>query len=315
VRFNELRPGITVSDLCIGGGPLGGWPEVYGYEVDEAQSIAAVEAVFASPINFMDTSSEYGNGESEKRIGKVIKSGGMPKGFVLSTKADSAGGDYSGRRVRASFEQSLERLGVDHIDLYYLHNPEKLPFEEVMGPSGAVEELVRLKDEGLVSAIGIAGGDVDENVRYVDTGYLDVLMCDSQFNLLDRKADSLISRAVAKGVTFVNAAPYASGMLAAYKERKPTYQYAAPDAEAVRARDQLRELCDSYGVDLRAVALQFSTRDPRVTSTAVGISRPERVQALLDNASAEIPDELWDRLPEPLNRENAQIVEWRLGRG
>jgi D-threo-aldose 1-dehydrogenase len=77
----------------------------------------------------------------------------------------------------------------------------------------------------------------------------------------------------------------------------------------------LRELCDSYGVDLRAVALQFSTRDPRVTSTAVGISRPERVQALLDNASAEIPDELWDRLPEPLNRENAQIVEWRLGRG
>jgi len=69
------------------------------------------------------------------------------------------------------------------------------------------------------------------------------------------------------------------------------------------ATEQLRKVCESYGVAIRAVALQFSTRDPRITSTAVGMSRPERVQALIDDAAVEIPDELWGQLPAPLNRE------------
>jgi len=303
VRRNEIAPGLVVTNLCVGGGPFSGWPEVYGYDVDEAQGVATVEAAFASPINFIDTSHEYGNGGGEKRIGAVIKAGGMPEGYVLATKADSDGNDYSGQRVRASFEMSLDRLGLDRVDLYYLHMPEKNPFEEMTAPGGAVDEIVSLKQEGLVSAIGVAGGDVAELGRYVDTGKFDVVLNHAQYSLLNTRADGLIDKTVAQGMAFVNAAPFSSGILSGSTDRNLKFQYQDPDEEVLAATEQLRKVCESYGVAIRAVALQFSTRDPRITSTAVGMSRPERVQALIDDAAVEIPDELWGQLPAPLNRE------------
>ncbi|HRI94031.1 MAG TPA: aldo/keto reductase [Nocardioides sp.] len=314
MQLSEIAPGIVVSNLCIGGGPLSGWPEVYGYDVNEAQGVATVEAVFASPINFLDTSHEYGGGRGEQRVGAAIKSGKMPDGFVVATKADSDGADYSGRRVRESFELSLERLGLDHIDLYHLHDPEKLPFEEMVASGGAVKEIIRLKEEGLVSAIGVAGGHVGELGRYVDTGSFDVVLNYAQYTLLNRHAEQLIDKCVERGVAFINAAPYASGILSAGNNREAKFQYGPPDHEVVAATEQLRDVCASYGVDIRAVALQFSTRDPRIASTAVGISRPERVRALLDDAGAMIPEELWDSLPTPLNREITLPPEWEENR-
>ncbi|GCD91110.1 aldo/keto reductase [Nocardioides sp. LS1] len=305
MRTTEISQGLKVSNLCIGAGPLGGMPTAFGYDVSEERGIATVQAVFDSPINFMDTSSEYG--DSEVRIGKVIREGRMPKGFVIATKADAEGdgtarrGDFSAKQVRASFELSLERLGLTHIDVYFLHDPEKFPFEHVMARGGAMEELLRLKDEGLVGLVGVAGGDVVEMARYVDTGNLDILLNYGRYTLLDRSADSLIDKASDAGMAFLNAGPYASGLLAAPRGGSAWYQYAPPNADALQAVDQLHELCESFDVSLRSVALQFSMRDPRITSTVVGLSRPERVRALLDDAAAEIPAELWDQLPAPLN--------------
>lgn len=310
MRSNEIAPGMVVSELCIGGGPFSGWPEVYGYDIDEPQGIATVETVFASPINFLDTSHEYGGGRGESRVGAAIKAGKMPAGFIVATKADSDGADYSGKRVRQTFELSLERLGLDHIDLYYLHDPEKRPFEEMTAAGGAVDEIVKLKDEGLVSAIGVAGGHVGELGRYVDTGIFDVVLNYAQYTLLNRNAEQLMNKSVDQGVAFVNAAPYASGILSAGDNRQAKFQYQDPDAEVLRVTEQLRDVCAAFGVDIRAVALQFSTRDPRITSTAVGISRPERVQDLIDDVSVVIPDELWEHLPTPLNREISLPEEW-----
>ena len=178
-------------------------------------ALATVEAVFETAIDFMDTSNEYGKGESERRIGSVISAmGGLPDGFVMATKADSEGRDFSAERVRRSFEESRERLGLERFDIFHLHDPERFSFEEITAPGGALEDMQQLKAEGLVTAIGVAGGDLEAMDRYVDLGVFDVLLNHNRFTLLDQSASPLMTKAVEMGMTYLNAAPYASGLLA-----------------------------------------------------------------------------------------------------
>jgi len=104
--------------------------------------VATVRRAFAGPINFLDTSNGYSGGESERRIGAALaEAGGLPDGFVLATKVDRDGatGDFSGDQVRRSARESLERLGLDRIQLLYLHDPEHITYEEAMAPGGPVD--------------------------------------------------------------------------------------------------------------------------------------------------------------------------------
>ena len=125
--------GLAVSPICFGTSPLASMARLYGYDVDEEQAVATVLAAFDSPINFVDTSNGYGeDGTAERRIGAAIRrAGGLPPHVVLATKVDPdpRTGDFSGDRVRASLEESLERLGVDRIPLLHLHDPERISFE------------------------------------------------------------------------------------------------------------------------------------------------------------------------------------------
>jgi len=300
----ELTPGgPLVTELCIGTSPLGGMPQTYGYDVDEERAIATVLRTFESPIGFLDTSNNYGRGESERRIGEAIRrSGGLPEGFVIATKADPVPGskDFTGERVLASFAESMERLGLERVPVFYLHDPEFFDFADIARPSGAVEAMTELKKRGLVDRIGVAGGDLDAMRRYVDTGAFDLLLNHNRFTLLDRSASPLIDHAIAAGLAYVNAAPYASGMLAKPASAEPRYQYRIPSDDIVARTERLREVSAHHGVPLPAVALQFSTRDPRVSSTVVGVSSPDRVDALLANAEVEIPNALWEELGELL---------------
>src|SRR3954464_3403942 len=105
------QTGLVVTSLCIGAGPLGdrNMAAIHGYSVPEERALATVRAVFDGPINFMDTAAFYGEGESERRIGLVVRErGGLPAGFVLATKADRdlASSDFSGDQVRRSVERS-----------------------------------------------------------------------------------------------------------------------------------------------------------------------------------------------------------------
>lgn len=112
------RTGLLVTPLCVGTSPLS-MPELYGYRVEPTRAVATVLADLDSRINFLDTSNGYGDGASERRIGEAIRSrGGLPDGFVLTTKVDPDPhtGDFSGRRARISVEESLERLGLDHLE-------------------------------------------------------------------------------------------------------------------------------------------------------------------------------------------------------
>ena len=160
--------GLAVTSVCIGCAPLGDMPETFQYSVAEAQALETVRAALASPFNFLDTAASYGDGESERRIGLVLKeNGGVPPGVVLDTKADRDlhTGDFSGEQMRRSVERSLRLLGLEQLALVYLHDPEHITFEAAMAPGGPVEVLLDFKRQGVIEHVGVAGGPIDLMIR------------------------------------------------------------------------------------------------------------------------------------------------------
>ncbi|WZH38772.1 MAG: aldo/keto reductase [Microbacterium enclense] len=293
------RTGLTVSKVCVGTSALGSFPAQYGYEVDADTAVATIRRVFEGPFTFIDTSNEYGGGESEKRIGQAIReNGGVPEGYVIATKVDPIPGttDFSGDRVRRSVEESLERLGLDTLPLVYLHDPEKISFAEGVASGGPLEALIDLRDQGVIGHLGVAGGPIDLELQYLATEAFDAVISHNRFTLVDQSAEALLDDAQARGVAFVNAAPFGGGMLVKGPDVVPTYCYAPVADEVLERVRRMEALCADHGVPLAAAALQFSLRDPRVTSTIVGMSDPKRVAQTVDLASIDIPDSLWDEL-------------------
>ena len=291
--------GLSVSPLCVGCAPLGDMPETFGYGVEEERAMRTLEAVLESPINFLDTAASYGDGESERRIGEVLKGrGGLQEGVVLATKADRdlRTGEFSGEQMRRSVERSLKLLGLDRLQLVYLHDPEHESFERLMAPGGAVEVLRDLKDEGVIEHLGVAGGPIDMEIRYVETGLFEAVITHNRYTLLDRSAEPLLDVAAERGVALPNAAPYGSGILAKGPDVYARYEYQEAPQEMVERARAMQKVCQEFDVPLAAAALQFSMRDTRVASTIVGMTRPERVEQTLGLAAISVPDELWERL-------------------
>ena len=293
------RTGLAVTSVCIGGGPLGGMPDNFGYDVPFERGVATARRALEGPFTFLDTSNGYSDGESERRFGAALREvGGLPDGVVLATKVDPdpRTGDFSGARVRRSVEESLERLGLDRLQLLYLHDPERISFQEGTSRGGALEALVALRDEGVVEHVGLAGGPVGLMSQYLATGAFEALITHNRWTLVDRSADALIDEAVARGVGVVNGAPFGGGILAKGSAAMPKYAYSgASDVVLDRVR-AIERACAEHEVPLAAAALQFSTRDPRICSTIVGVSRPERIDETLRLAQWEVPQALWDVL-------------------
>jgi D-threo-aldose 1-dehydrogenase len=222
----------------------------------------------------------------------------LPKGFVLATKVDPLPGsdDFSGDRVRASVGESLERLGLDKLQLVYLHDPERITFDEATGPGGAVEAMVELRDEGVIEHLGVAGGPIDLMRQYLATDVFEAVISHNRYTLVDSSADPLIEDAAERGVAFVNAAPYGGGMLVRGPDAVPTYCYRPADAATLDRVRAMERACQARDVPLAAAALQFSLRDRRVASTIVGMSDPSRVEQTLRLAEWPIADDLWQQL-------------------
>ena len=291
--------GLSVSPLCIGCAPLGDMPETFEYGVGEDRALQTLEAVFESPINFLDTAASYGDGESERRIGEVLKRrGGLPDDVVLATKADRdlRTGEFSGDQMRRSVERSLRLLGLDRLQLVYLHDPEHESFERMTAPGGPVEVLRDLREEGVIEHLGVAGGPIELMIRYVKTGHFEAAITHNRYTLLDRSAEPLLDVAAERGIALLNAAPYGSGILAKGPETYSRYAYQEAPEEMVEKVRKMQEDCQEFGVPLAAAALQFSMRDPRVVSTIIGISRPERVEQTMELSARRIPEGLWERL-------------------
>jgi D-threo-aldose 1-dehydrogenase len=159
-----------------------------------------------------------------------------------------------------------------------------------------VEALVELKEEGIIEHLGIAGGPVALMIRFVETGLFEAVITHNRYTLVNRSAESLLDVAAQRGVAVLNAAPYGSGILAKGPDAYARYEYREAPPEMVERVRAMEMACREFGVPLAAAALQFSLRDPRVVSTIVGISRPERVEQTIELATHLIPDELWKQL-------------------
>ena len=291
--------GLAVPPLAVGCAPLGNMPEAFAYGVPEEQALATLRAAFASPIPYIDTAAWYGDGESERRIGLVLRElGGLPPDAVLQTKAgrDPKTDDFSGETVKRRFERSLALLGLDRIEIVYLHDPEHTLFARATAPSGPVEVLQHYKEQGVIGHLGVAAGPTALEIRYVETGIFDAVITHNRYTLINRSADPLLDLAAARGLAVLNAAPYGSGVLAKGPDAYPRYAYQDADPETIARVRRLAEICRSHGVPLAAAALQFSTRDPRISATIVGMSRPERIQETVDLYLWPIPDALWPEL-------------------
>lgn len=303
MKYNDLgRTGLVVSEVGLGTSPLGGgMSEAYGHRVAPADAALTARELLSGPITFIDTSNEYSDGVSERLIGEAIaERGGLPDGFLVATKVDPLGGwraqEWPASRIVDSFRESTERLGLETLPLLYLHDPDRLPFDVMTAPGGAVDALVGLKDEGLVGHLGVALGDVSQALRYLDLGVFEVVLNHNNYTLLDQSAEPLIARATELGVGFVNAAPFASGVLAKGVTGGARYRYGPVSASTAARVTRVQEVCARFDVPLAAAALGFSLRDPRIASTIVGVSAPGRVQQLVAYAEVPIPDELWTEL-------------------
>ncbi|HEY1780846.1 MAG TPA: aldo/keto reductase [Roseiarcus sp.] len=294
------RTDVMVTSICFGASGLGDMPDTYGYGVDEARARATLHAIFDGPANFIDTARNYGLGRSEERIGAVIRErGGLPEGFVVSTKLDRdfETNAFDASRARRSLEQSLRALGLDRVDLLSLHDPEHArSFGEATAKDGALGELFRMKEEGLARAVGLAAGVVSQMTPLLRDWEFDALITHNRFTLANRNAEAMLDLAASRGISVLNAAPYASGVLAKGSSAYPRYAYQEASEEMLDPIRRIEAICTLHGVPPGAAALQFSLRDPRIASTICGVTRPERVKQTVDWARFPVPDDAWTEL-------------------
>lgn len=291
--------GLLVSPVTVGTSGLGTPASADGSPGPGSTAFAA--AALRGPDLLVDTSNNYSDGRSETAIGDAIRQSGLPEGRGVVTKADQdpSTAVFDRDRVLRSFEESLERLGVERIPVFHLHDPYSVAFEEASAPGGAIEGMLALKEQGLVDAIGIAAGPLSVMLPYVRTGAFDVLLSHNRFTLVDRSATGLLEEARSRGMGVFNAAPFGGGLLAGRRGRdgKPaTYAYQASSPELLAWVDRADELAARHGIPLAAAALAFSTRSELVDSTVVGMNRPERLEQVETLRTTHIPDDFWSDL-------------------
>jgi D-threo-aldose 1-dehydrogenase len=198
--------------------------------------------------------------------------------------------DWSADGVRRSLRESLERLGVDRVDIVYLHDPDD--HEEGVYAT-AYPALAALREEGVVGAIGAGMNQTAMLTRFVERLDLDVVLCAGRYTLLDRSAEEdLLPACARRGTAVVVGGVYNSGLLAG----GTTYDYRPASPETLARVVRLTEVCEGHGVPLRAAALRFPLRHPAVVSVLAGCRSAAEVDDNADLFDLDIPDTLWDEL-------------------
>ncbi|WP_432546155.1 aldo/keto reductase [Kineococcus sp. SYSU DK004] len=287
--------GADVTALTLGTSALGRTERV------DDDTAAQVLATALDAGLTVDTSNEYGGGNSEVRVGRAWAA--RPgTASTLATKVDPLpGGPFDAERVRTSIAESRERLGTDHLPLVSLHDPERISFEDAVAPDGPWRALLELREQGVVGAVGVAGGPVGLLRRFVATGEAQYVVTHNRWTLLDRSADALLDDCAERGLGVFNAAPFGGGLLAKGPGAPgATYAYREAPPALLDAATAMAAACERHGTDLATAALVFSLREPRVTSTIAGVTRVEQWERALAQAGADLPDELFAELEEHL---------------
>lgn len=302
-KTTEIRnTGVHIPDICFGTSALGNMPDAYGYEVEEQRAIETIKTILTCNSPFIDVSRNYGMGRSEERIGKAIKElGALPDNAIISTKLDRNMDtmQFDAGDARRSIEESLDAMGVDSVDILHLHDPEHASsLEPVVKPGGTIDELFKMRDEGLCNVVGLAAGRVDVMMPILKEYDFDILITHNRFTLININAEPMIDLAQQRNITVMNAAPYCGGALAKGADNFKRYVYQQADDRALTPLKAVEKICAKHGVDTGAAALQFSLLDSRIAATICGVSKPARVADTLNWAAQELPDALWQDLQQ-----------------
>ncbi|MDR6977980.1 D-threo-aldose 1-dehydrogenase [Streptomyces sp. 3330] len=305
------RSGVPVSPLAFGAAGIGN----LFTEVGEEQAHEAVTAAWQQGIRYFDTAPHYGLGLSERRLGAALREHPRSR-YTVSTKvgrrleaADRGGDDladgfavpathrrvwdFSADGVRRTLDASLQRLGLDRVDVVYLHDPDDHAEQAFREGYPALEKL---RAEGVVGAIGAGMNQAEMLTRFVRDTDVDVVLCAGRYTLLDQRARAeLLPAATERGVSVVVGGAFNSGLLA---DPRPdaTFDYAqAPAALLDRAR-RMKETADRHGITLRAAALAFCAAHPAVASVLVGTRSAAEVRDCAEQFATAVPAAFWQEL-------------------
>ncbi|UYN84477.1 MAG: aldo/keto reductase [Microcella sp.] len=289
-------------------------------ELDDDDAWAILDAAWNAGIRCFDTAPHYGLGLAERRLGAFLQSKPRDE-FVVSTKVgrllrenpDHLGGldtdndffvpdvlrrewSFTADGIRASLDESLDRLGLDRVDLLYLHDPERHDLD--LAIDEALPALQRLRSEGRVDAVGVGSMTSAALARCVREAQLDLIMIAGRYTLLEQPAaEHVLPACRERGTGVVAASVFNTGLLAtAQPIRSARYEYGeVPDALWHRLQ-RILSVCRNHDVPLPAAAVQFPLRDPVVRSVVVAGSRPEQVRENAELAALPIAEPFWSDL-------------------
>lgn len=317
---------IPLSPLGLGCAQLG---NLY-HAISDETAAATVRRAWDEGVRYFDTAPHYGLGLSETRLGAALRA--FPREeYVLSTKVGrvlepNPGGagalddqgfavpaaykrrwDFSRDGVLRSFEDSLTRLGLDRVDIVYVHDPDD-HFEEAL--SGAFPALRQLRDQGVIGAFGAGMNQAPMLAEFVKRTDLDVLLVAGRYTLLDQPAlDELLPLCLDRGVRVVAGGAFNGGILAT-AEPGGFYDYAEAPPELVEKARRIAAICARHGVELPEAALALPMAHPAVASVVVGAHDPSQVSVNARRARAAVPSSLWTELVDAgLLRPDVVIAE------
>jgi D-threo-aldose 1-dehydrogenase len=301
--------GLAVSEIGFGAASLG---NLYA-AISDDQADATVQAAWEAGIRYFDTAPHYGLGLSERRLGRALR-GRDRSSFVVSTKVgrlivpreppldrdddifDVPGDlgrrwDFSEAGIRASIEASLDRAQLDRIDIAYLHDPDR------SGIPGAAQEgaaaLLRLRDEGLVTAVGIGSNSVAAVTELLRTTDIDLAMLAGRYTLLEDASAGVFDAAAGRPIVVAGA--FNSGLLATDRPLPGASHDYAPAPEAlIRRANRLADIAEAGGATLPQAAIAYPLRNAGVASVVLGMASPEQVRRNLRLYSSPVPAEVWN---------------------
>lgn len=308
MEYREIgRTGMKVSQLSFGASSLGG---VFR-NIDEGKAIEAVYVAIEGGINFIDVSPYYGHYKAETVLGKALRGISRDK-YYLSTKVGRYGKDgvntwdYSGRRAQESVSESMERLGIDYIDLINVHDIEFADLNQVVGET--LPALVELREKGLVGHVGITDLQL-ENLKWViehsAPGTVESVLNFCHYCLNDDKLLDFLPFFEERGIGVINASPLSMGLLS--NRGVPDWHPAPkPLVEACR---RAAEYCNEVGYPIEKLAIQYSVDNPRIASTLFSSANPDNVRRNIAYVSEEAPVALVEKVREIIGEQ--QRVSWK----
>ena len=307
---------LTVPTLGYGAANVGNLFR----ELSDDDAWAVLDAAWESGIRFYDPAPYYGLGLSDRRLGAFLQTAPRAE-YALSTKVgrllrpnpDHAGGldtandfhvpddlqrvwDFSADGIRTSLDESRERLGIERIDLLYLHDPERHDLDLALAE--ALPALEQLRADGEVTAIGIGSMVSEALAASVRSADLDLVMVAGRYTLLEQPAAVDVLPACREtGTGIVAASVFNSGLLAANEPRRDgRYEYGQLPDELWDRLVRIAAVCADHDVPLPAAAIRFPLQSDVVRSVVVGGSRPAQLRENAEYAAREIPSALWENL-------------------